>query len=274
GRRGARAAGRPGAGGGGGGAGGGPRGPAGGGRSPPGGGGPRRRGRLRGWGLANAIERAAAPGPEFAEVRFDPSGTATILMGTKNQGQGHETVFRQILHERLGLDPASVRFVDGDTDRVAFGTGTMGSRSTVIGGTALWLAADRVVAKARTIAAHLLEAAPAALVCGGGRFEVAGTTRGVDLMEIARAAFQPARLPAGFEPGLYETGTFSPAADTFPNGAHVCEVEIDPETGAVTLLNYVVVDDVGTVVNPLTLEGQIHGGVAQGAGQALLEEVV
>src|SRR5262249_3200857 len=118
------------------------------------------------------------------------------------------------------------------------------------------------------------EAAPADLVFGGGRFEVAGTTRGVDLMEIARAAFQPARLPAGFEPGLYETGTFSPAADTFPNGAHVCEVEIDPETGAVTLLNYVVVDDVGTVVNPLTLEGQIRGGGAQGAGQALLEEGV
>jgi aerobic carbon-monoxide dehydrogenase large subunit len=234
----------------------------------------RRRGWLRGWGLANAIERAAAPGPEFAEIRFDPSGTATILMGTKSQGQGHETVFKQILHERLGLDPASVRFVDGDTDRVAFGTGTMGSRSTVIGGTAVWLAADRVLAKARTIAAHLLEAAPADLGFSDGRFVVAGTTRGVDLAEVARAAFQPARLPAGLEPGLYETGTFSPAADTFPNGAHVCEVEIDPETGAVALLNYVVVDDVGTVVNPLTLEGQIHGGVAQGAGQALLEQVV
>jgi aerobic carbon-monoxide dehydrogenase large subunit len=234
----------------------------------------RQRGRLRGLGVANAIERAASPQPEFAEIRFDASGGATILMGTKSQGQGHETTFKQVLHERLGLDPGAVRYVDGDTDRVAFGTGTFGSRSTVVGGSALWLAADKVIAKGRRIAAHLLEAAEVDLSFEHGRFRVAGTGRTVTLTEVARAAFQPAQLPPGVEPGLYETGTFVPRQDTWPNGCHACEVEVDPETGAVELVGYVVVDDVGTVVNPLTLEGQIHGGLAQGIGQALMEEVV
>ena len=234
----------------------------------------RRRGRLRGLAVVNAIERAASPQPEFAEIRFDPSGGATVLMGTKSQGQGHETTFKQVLHERLGLDPDTVRYIDGDTDRVAFGTGTMGSRSTVVGGSALWLAADKVIAKGKRIAAHLLEVAEGDLVFEEGRFRVTGTDRAVTITQVARTAFQPAQLPPGLEPGLYETGTFAPKQDTWPNGCHVCEVEIDPGTGAVALLGYVVVDDVGTVVNPLTLAGQIHGGVAQGVGQALMEEVV
>jgi len=234
----------------------------------------RRHGRLRGLAVVNAIERAASPQPEFAEIRFDASGGATILMGTKSQGQGHETTFKQVLHERLGLDPDAVRYIDGDTDRVAYGTGTFGSRSTVVGGSALWLAADKVIAKGQRIAAHLLEAAEADLRFAEGRFRVAGTDRAVTLTEVARAAFQPARLPPGLEPGLYETGTFVPKQDTWPNGCHVCEVEIDVDTGAVAVVGYVVVDDVGTVVNPLTLKGQIHGGVAQGAGQALMEQVV
>jgi carbon-monoxide dehydrogenase large subunit len=152
--------------------------------------------------------------------------------------------------------------------------GTMGSRSTVIGGTALWTAADKVIARARKIAAKMLEAAEADIVFADARFAVAGTDRGVTLKEVARAAFQPPQLPPGVEPGLYETGTFSPRQDTWPNGTHVCEVEIDPETGAVTLDRYALVDDVGTVINPLTLKGQIHGGVAQGVGQALMEQVV
>jgi len=234
----------------------------------------RLRGRLRGIAVVNAIERAAGAQPEFAEIRFAPSGSATVLMGTKNQGQGHETTFKQVLHERLGLDPADVRYIDGDTDRVAFGMGTMGSRSTVIGGTALWMAADKVIAKGMKIAARLLEASEADLVFADGRFTVAGTDRAVAITDVARAAFQPAQLPPGLEPGLYETGTFVPKQDTWPNGCHVCEVEVDPDTGAVTLLNYVVVDDVGTVINPVTLKGQIHGGVAQGVGQALMEQVV
>jgi carbon-monoxide dehydrogenase large subunit len=233
----------------------------------------RARGRLRGLGVANAIEKAAGPAPEFAEVRFTPSGTALVLMGTKNQGQGHETVFRQILHERLGLDPKDVRYIDGDTDRVAYGMGSMGSRSTVIGGTALWMAADKVIAKGKKIAARLLEAAEDDIRFAEGRFAVAGTDKGVALTEVARAAFVPAKLPPGLEPGLYETGTFVPRQDTYPNGCHVCEVEVDPDTGAVTLARYAVADDVGTVINPLTLKGQIHGGVAQGIGQALMEQV-
>ena len=196
----------------------------------------RRRGRLRGLAVVNAIERAASPQPEFAEIRFDPSGGVTLLMGTKSQGQGHETTFKQVLHERLGLAPDAVRYIDGDTDRVAFGTGTMGSRSTVVGGSALWLAADKVIAKGKRIAAHLLEAAEADLVFADGRFRVTGTDRGVTVTEVARAAFQPAQLPPGLEPGLYETGTFVPTQDTWPNGCHVCEVEIDPDTGAVTLV--------------------------------------
>jgi carbon-monoxide dehydrogenase large subunit len=234
----------------------------------------KKRGKLRGIGIANPIERAAAPGLEFAEIRFTPSGTALVLMGTKNQGQGHETTFKQILHERLGLAPQEVQYIDGDTDRVAYGMGTMGSRSTVIGGTALWLAAGKVIAKGTKIAAHLLEAAPADIAFAEGRFTVVGTDRGVDLKEVARAAFRPGRLPPEIEPGLYETGTFSPGADTFPNGCHVCELEIDPETGALKLLAYTVVDDVGTVVNPTGLEGQIHGGLVQGLGQALMEQVI
>jgi carbon-monoxide dehydrogenase large subunit len=234
----------------------------------------RAQGRLRGLGIANAIERAAGPQPEFAEIRFSPSGTATVLMGSKNQGQGHETTFKQILHERLGLDPHEVRYVDGDTDRVAWGMGSMGSRSTVIGGTALWTAADKVIVKGKRIAAKLLEAAEGDIVFADARFSVTGTDRGVTLKEVARAAFQPAQLPPGVEPGLYETGTFSPKQDTWPNGTHVCEVEVDPDTGAVTLDRYVLVDDVGTVINPLTLKGQIHGGVAQGVGQALMEQVL
>jgi carbon-monoxide dehydrogenase large subunit len=234
----------------------------------------RARGALRGIAVVNAIERAAGAQPEFAEIRFAPSGSATVLMGTKNQGQGHETTFKQILHERLGLDPADVRYIDGDTDRVAFGMGTMGSRSTVIGGTALWTAADKVIAKAKKIAARLMEAAEPDIVFSDARFAVRGTHRAVTLKDVARAAFQPAQLPPGLEPGLYETGTFSPKQDTWPNGCHVCEVEVDPDTGAVMLVNYVIVDDVGTVINPLTLKGQIHGGVAQGVGQALMEQIV
>jgi len=234
----------------------------------------RRRAKLRGIGIVNAIERAAGPQPEFAEIRFAPSGSATVLMGSKNQGQGHETTFKQILHERLGIDPAEVRYIDGDTDRVAFGMGSMGSRSTVIGGTALWTAADKVIAKGKRIAARLLEAADADIAFADGRFTVAGTDRAVTLKQVARAAFQPNQLPPGMEPGLYETGTFVPKQDTWPNGCHVCEVEVDPETGAVALTRYAVVDDVGTVINPLTLKGQVHGGVAQGVGQALMEQVV
>ena len=231
------------------------------------------RGMLRGIGLANAIEQAAGPTPEYAEIRFNPSGSAILLMGTKTHGQGHETAFKQILCGKLGIDPTEVHFIDGDTDRVAFGMGSNGSRSMVAGGSALVLAAQKAIDKGRRIAAHLLEAAEGDIGFADARFSITGTDRGVSLKQVIAAAFQPARLPPGMEPGFYEHATYAPTRDTFPNGCHVCELEIDPETGAVQLLSYLVVDDVGTVINPLTLAGQIHGGVAQGVGQILMEQV-
>jgi len=231
-------------------------------------------GKLRGIGLANAIERAAAPSMEYAEIRFDSGGGATLAVGTKSQGQGHETMYRQIACERLGMPPGELRVVEGDTDAVAYGAGTGGSRSAAIGGTALWLAADKIIAKGRRIAAHLLEAADGDVAFAAGRYAIAGTDRSVSLQEVARASFAFASLPKGIEPGLFEHATFSPAQETFPNGTHVCEVEVDPETGGIELLGYVVVDDVGTEINPLTLLGQVVGGIVQGLGQVLMEEIV
>ena len=233
----------------------------------------RARGKLRGIGTANPIERSASPSPDFAEIRFSTDGTATILMGTKSQGQGHETVYKQIVNERLGLDPARMRVIDGDTDRVAFGIGTMGSRSTVIGGSALYFAAEKIIEKAKTVAAHMLEASVVDMEFADGSFSVAGTDRSVTLTDVAKASFSPDKLPKGVEPGLFETATFAPEDDTYPNGSHVCEVEIDPETGTTEVVGYWVVDDVGNMINPVIVKGQIHGGVAQGVGQALAEQV-
>jgi carbon-monoxide dehydrogenase large subunit len=230
--------------------------------------------KLRGLGIVNAIEQAAGTAqPEYAEIRFAPSGSVTLLMGTKAQGQGHETMFKQILNEHLGIDPADALFIDGDTDRVAFGMGTNGSRSTVIGGGALYFAAQKVIDKGKKLAAHLMEASAADIEFADGSFKIVGTDRSVTLKQVAMAAFQPARLPPNFEPGLFENATFVPSKDTYPNGCHICEVEIDPDTGEVKLDRYAVVDDVGTVINPIGLKGQIHGGVAQGVGQILFEQV-
>src|SRR6185503_13884024 len=187
---------------------------------------------------------------EVSEIRFNSSGTATLIMGTKNQGQGHETTFKQILAERLGLDPAEVEFVDGDTDKLPYGMGTAGSRSVVMGGSALCVAADKLIAKGKRLAAHLMEAAEADITFAEGKFTVAGTDKSLGIKEVARTAFQHAKLPKNFEPGFYETGTFNADDFTFPNACHVCEVEIDPETGEVKIERYVVTDDVGTVINP------------------------
>jgi len=230
-------------------------------------------GKLRGIRMANPIERAASPSPDFAEVRFSTDGTTTVLMGTKSQGQGHETVYKQIVGDRLGLDPADIRVIDGDTDRVAFGIGTMGSRSTVIGGSALHNASIKIEEKARKIAAHQLEASEADIEFEDGIFRVSGTDREISLKDVAKASFLPAKLPPGTEPGLFETATFAPKQDTYPNGSHVCEVEIDPDTGTVEILGYKVVDDVGIMINPTIVKGQIHGGIAQGVGQILMEQV-
>ncbi len=233
----------------------------------------RARGKYRGIAVINAIEQAAGPVPEYAEVRFQPSGSALLLMGTKTHGQGHETMYKQILHEKLGTAAEEIRFVDGDTDRVAFGMGSNGSRSMVTGGTALAMAADKLIAKGKKLAAHMLEAAETDITFADNAFSVAGTDKKVTLKQVAIASFLPARLPKGMEPGFIEHATYAPEKATYPNGCHVCEVEVDPETGAVDLKTYLVIDDVGTVINPMTLAGQVHGGVAQGVGQVLMEKV-
>lgn len=236
-----------------------------------------RRGKLRGIGIANAIEIAggpqAQPNEEGAEIRFDAAGNATVLLGSHNHGQGHETAFRQVALSLLGLPHDRVRIVQGDTDQVAHGRGTFGSRSLMAGGAAFAMAADSIIAKGRAVAAHLLEAAEADVEFAAGRFAVAGTDRGVGFDAVARAAFTPGALPRGTPMGLMAQAVTTPTAPTFPNGCHVCEVEIDPDTGVVDVVAYVVTDDVGTVINPLLLKGQIHGGIAQGLGQALLEDM-
>jgi carbon-monoxide dehydrogenase large subunit len=233
-----------------------------------------RRGRRAGLGYAVYIEQSGFPPDEFAELRFDPSGSLTVLMGTQSSGQGHQTAYAQLAAERLGLDPGKIRVVQGDTEAIGFGRGTGGSRSLPVGGAALVHAADKLVAKGRRIAAYLFEAAEADVEFADGAFSVAGTDRRLGIEAVAGAAFDPARQPPGIEPGFAESGHFTPPAPTFPNGCHACEVEIDPETGLVEILRYLVVDDFGTVVNPLLLRGQVQGGVGQGVGQALLERCV
>jgi aerobic carbon-monoxide dehydrogenase large subunit len=231
------------------------------------------RGRLRGIGVSNTIERAAAGGFEAAEVRFDKSGTVTLLSGSITQGMGHETVYKQLLCDRLGLHPDQVTYIQGDTDKVAIGEGTGGSRSAALGGSAVLLATDKIEAKARAIAAHMLEAAEADIAFEDGVFKIAGTDRALPLAEIAAAAWEPRNLPEGAEPGLIAQASYAAKQQNFPNGCHICELEIDPDTGHVELCRYSVVDDVGTVMNPLLLEGQIVGGIAQGVGQLLLEDI-
>jgi carbon-monoxide dehydrogenase large subunit len=242
------------------------------------------RGRLRGFGLACYVESsgvapsrlAGALGAragffEAAEVRVDPEGGVLALVGTHSHGQGHATTFAQILASRLGVPLDRIEIVEGDTDRVPYGTGTFGSRSIAVGGSALDRAATRIVAKGRRIAAHLLEAAEADLEFRDGAFAVVGTGRRVGFAQVARAAHVPHQYPADLEPGLHEVAFYDPPSFAFSNGAHVCEVEVEPETGAVRVVDYRVVDDVGTVINPLVVEGQVHGGLAQGIGQALAE---
>src|SRR5712671_3058157 len=234
----------------------------------------RARGHYRGLGHAVYIEQSGFPPDEFAELRFDPAGTLTVLMGSQSSGQGHQTAYAQLAAERLGVPFEQIRVLQGDTAMIGFGRGTGGSRSLPVGGAALAHAADKLIAKGKKIAAHLLEAAEADIAFDDGMFAIAGTDRSVTIDAVARAAFNPPQLPPGLEPGFAESGHFTPSTPTFPNGVHVCEVEIDPETGHIAILRYLVVDDFGTVINPLLLRGQVHGGIAQGVGQAMLERCV
>ena len=206
-------------------------------------------------------------------MRFDPSGTVTLIMGTISHGQGHETVFKQIVCDRLGLDPSIIRYVQGDTDIVTYGRGTFNSRSMSIGGSAVSLACDKTIEKATRIAAHLFEAPEDDIDFEAGVFTVSGTDRTLNILEVAASAYQPANLPPDIEPGLNEIGTFVPQYWNWPTGVQVCEVEIDPETGETNIVNFVCVDDVGTVINPLLLKAQMHGGIVQGIGQALMEDI-
>ncbi len=230
-------------------------------------------GRLRGIGLASFIEITAIYNDRM-EIRMDPSGAVTIVAGTFSHGQGHETTFAQMVSEWLGVPFWSIRLIQGDTDAVSFGRGTYASRSTSIGGACLRAAADQVIAKGRGIAAHLLEASVEDIAFKDGCFSVVGTDRSIHIEDVARRAYAALRWPNDLGVGLEGVGGFTPDTPNYPNGCHVCEVEIDPETGRATVARYTAVDDVGRPVNPLLLEGQVHGGLAQGIGQATMEAVV
>jgi aerobic carbon-monoxide dehydrogenase large subunit len=232
------------------------------------------RGKLRGIGFANIIEQTSQTFGETVMVKFDPGGTLTVIPGSISHGQGHDTMYKIILSEKLGIDSDRIRVQMCDTDMAPDGGGTYASRTAVLGGSAAVQAADKVIAKAKKIAAHMMEVSDGDVEFGGGKFNVVGTDKSVNWKEVATVAYLPARLPRGMEQGLYDTSAFNPEIPNFPNGCHVCEVEIDPETGVTEVLRYCVVDDVGTVINSLTLAGQIHGGVGQGIGQCFTENLV
>jgi len=233
----------------------------------------KKNGKLRGRGIGFFIEEAAIFNERMV-IRFDPSGTLMILAGTHSHGQGHQTVYAQMVHEWLGVPLESIQFVQGDTNEVAVGRGTYGSRSMHVGGNALKRAADAIIEKAKPMAAMMLEAAASDIEFKDGSFHIVGTDRALPLTAVAQSLHRPMFLPPQFELGLEASGTFAAEPSNYPNGCHACEVEIDPETGVVTLARYASVGDVGKIVNKLLCEGQIHGGVAQGVGQALMESIV
>ena len=247
-----------------------------------------RRGKLRGIGIATYIEACGiAPSAvvgslgaraglfESAEVRVHPTGSVSVLTGSHSHGQGHETTFSQLVADGLGIPVESIEIVHGDTNKIPYGMGTYGSRSLAVGGTAIVKAMDKIVAKGKKIAAHLLEASEADIEFKDGAFTVAGTDRSKTLGEVALTAYVPHNFPHDeLEPGLDETAFYDPKNFTFPSGAHIAEVEIDPDTGHLTVCNFTASDDFGRIINPMIVAGQVHGGLAQGIGQALLEGCV
>ncbi len=247
-----------------------------------------KRGKLRGIGYASYIEAcgiapsnvAGALGAraglfEAGEVRVHPTGSVTVFTGSHSHGQGHETTFAQVVAAKLGIPIENVDIVHGDTGRVLFGMGTYGSRSLSVGGTAIVKALDKIVAKGKKIAAHLLEAAETDIEFKDGKFAVAGTDKSKAFGEVALAAYVPHNYPLDkLEPGLNETAFYDPTNFTFPAGTHICEVEIDPDTGIVRIVNFSACDDFGNIINPMIVEGQVHGGLTQGIGQAMLENCV
>ena len=247
-----------------------------------------KRGKLRGLGYASYIEAcgiapsnvAGALGAraglyEAGEVRVHPTGSVTVFTGSHSHGQGHETTFAQIVAARLGIPVENVDVVHGDTGRVLFGMGTYGSRSLAVGGTAIVKALDKIVAKGKKIAAHLLEASEGDIEFADGKFTVAGTDRSKAFGEIALTAYVPHNYPLDkLEPGLNESAFYDPTNFTFPAGTHICEVEVSPDTGVVEVVAMTACDDFGNIINPMIVEGQVHGGLAQGIGQALLENCI
>jgi aerobic carbon-monoxide dehydrogenase large subunit len=247
-----------------------------------------RRGKLRGIGLATYIEACGiAPSAvvgslgaraglfESAAVRVHPTGSVTVLTGSHAHGQGHETTFAQVVSDHLGIPIDSIEIVHGDTAKIPYGMGTYGSRSLAVGGTAIIKAIDKVIAKGRKIAAHLLEASEADVEFKDGNFTVAGTDRSKSLAEVALTAYVPHNFPHDeLEPGLDETAFYDPKNFTFPSGAHIAEIEIDPDTGRLEIVNFTASDDFGRIINPMIVAGQVHGGLAQGIGQAVLEGCV
>ncbi len=244
-----------------------------------------RRGKLRGIGISTYLEAcgiapsqvAGALGAraglyEVANIRVHPTGSVTVFTGAHSHGQGHETTMAQLVADQLGVPLDQVDVVHGDTGEIPFGMGTYGSRSLAVGGSAMVKAMDKIIAKGKRIAAHLMEAAVEDIEFKDGAFRVTGTDKAKALAEISLAAYVPHNYPIEeLEPGLEETAFYDPKNFTYPGGCHVCEVEIDPETGVTKVVNFVAVDDVGRVINPMIVEGQVQGGVAQGIGQALLE---
>jgi len=230
-------------------------------------------GRRRGRGIVYYVENTGIFN-ERMELRFDPSGELTIVAGTLSHGQGHETSYAQMVADWLGVPEDKIHLAQADTDEVAIGRGTYASRSMIMGGSALRAAADEIIERGKRFAAHFMEADAADIAFADGSFTIAGTDRSMPILQVARMSFIPLGLPSELGVGLQGAGAFSPGLPSFANGCHICEVEVDPETGEVALDRYTVVDDIGTVINPLLATGQIQGGAAQGVGQALIEDIV
>jgi carbon-monoxide dehydrogenase large subunit len=234
----------------------------------------RAQGKLRGRGIGSYLEVTAPPNPEMGGIRFEADGTVTVLTGTLDYGQGHAAPFAQVLSDRLGIPFDRIRLLQGDSDQLVAGGGTGGSRSITASGQAIHEASREVVEKGKHAAAHVLEAAVADIEFAEGRFTIAGTDRSIAIMELAERLRRAGALPEGVPASLDVKHVTQPVPSAFPNGCHVAEVEIDPETGTVAIARYESVNDFGTIVNPLLVEGQVHGGIVQGIGQALMERTV
>jgi aerobic carbon-monoxide dehydrogenase large subunit len=233
----------------------------------------KKRGKLRGLGIGCYLETTAADTKEQGGIRFEDDGTVTIVTGTLDYGQGHAAAFAQVLTEKLGVPFEKVRLLQGDSDQLVWGGGTGGSRSGMLSGTAVMQAADKVIAQGKTLASHALEASADDIEFKAGRFVIAGTDRAIGIMELAKRV-KTMKLPDGTPNTLDVTHVTDAVPGTYPNGCHVAEVEIDPDTGVTQVVKYSAVNDFGTVINPMLVEGQIHGGVMQGIGQCLMEGVV